>query len=201
MPQTNRDDGVGGALKWKCTKNDWNRQKQSLPIHEWGFDLLCTIMATQTILPLPLPCPRKSKKEKKNLQHGNGTVVALMKMAQQSAVPKGKNISGAAPVHFIRFVSKSIRFAHPVCQFPVHMCVCVWRRRIGGWTGGKYVCGRYILAFYVNGCDPFSDANVNGFRICAIQAYTHDSIIIIIIVCVCVCVSPCVYDACVCVLR
>lgn len=40
------------------------------------------------------------------------------------------------------------------------------------------VYGRYILAFYVNGCDPFLSANVNGFQNLCHSAYTHDSIII-----------------------
>lgn len=40
------------------------------------------------------------------------------------------------------------------------------------------VDGRYILAFYVNGCDPFLSASINGFQNLCHSAYTHDSIII-----------------------
>lgn len=120
----------------KVCESDWNRQKQSLPIHECGFDLLCTIMATQTV--------RLYRAQ--NLQHGNGTVVGrrTLEMAQHWA-------NGTYQRHpFLPFFLKVNTFRmYPVASQPMCACVCE-----SCAAEPRRMCGRYILAFYVNGCDP-----------------------------------------------
>lgn len=139
-------------------KTQPNRQKQSLPIHEWGFDLLCTIMAMQTIAIYATAAVASVAVLKLTVaRKWNGR---NLKMALQSL----RKISAAtAPFHF-SFLPRKVNTLH-VTQLPwqewMRVCACVtprWLNQVRETKANEErMWFRYILAFYVNGCDPFSN--------------------------------------------
>lgn len=143
-------------------KTQPNRQKQSLPIHEWGFDLLWTIMAMRTIAIYATAAAAVASVAVLKLTVARKWNGRNLKMALQSL----KKISAAtAPFHF-SFLPRKVNTLH-VTQLPwqewMRVCerVCVsprWLNQVRETKANeKRMWFRYILAFYVNGCDPFSN--------------------------------------------
>lgn len=129
-------------------KTQPNRQKQSLPIHEWGFDLLCTIMAMQTIAIYATAAAAVASVAVLKLTVARKWNGRNLKMALQSL----RKISAAtAPFHF-SFLLRKVNTLH-VTQLPwqewMRVCACVCHP--DGWTK----CERRRWMRSVCGSDTF----------------------------------------------
>lgn len=139
------------GAKWKCAKAiEIDRSNR------------CLFMNEDLIYCAPLWPRKRFAVPKFTARKWNGRPCRLVAQHSQ-AQHSPRRISSRAPWHqFIFSLLPQSQYAAQTHTDPERGC---WAEPM---PNGR-VCGRYILAFYVNGCDPFSDGTINGFGICAIR--------------------------------